>query len=115
MRATFVELPPFERLREHYLDDSAFRALQQLLMANPRAGDVIRQTGGLRKLRFADPRRGKGKSGGLRVIYYWQARLDQFWLFTLYGKDEAADLSPEQWKTLGRRLAEEIKARGNQS
>ena len=53
-------------------------------------------TGGLRKLRFADARRGKGKRGGLRVIYYWWDTGFQFWLFTLYDKGEMADLTPPQ-------------------
>lgn len=70
MKATFVELPPFERTRKDYMDDEAYRLFQQELMANPTAGDVIEGTGGLRKLRQPDPRRGKGKRGGLRVIYY---------------------------------------------
>jgi hypothetical protein len=69
MRAVFVELPAFERHRADYLDDDAFRKLESLLMKNPEAGDLIPDTGGLRKLRFADARRGKGKRGGLRVIY----------------------------------------------
>jgi hypothetical protein len=71
VKAVFVELPPFERHRADYLDDDAFQRLQVLLMLNPDTGDVIPGTGGLRKLRFADERRGKGKRGGLRVIYYW--------------------------------------------
>ena len=71
MKALFVELPPFERLRASYLNDEAYRALQNELMQNPLAGDVIEGTGGLRKLRQPDPRRGKGKRGGLRIIYYW--------------------------------------------
>ncbi len=66
MKATFVELPPFERVRPDYLDDKAYQQLQLELMANPEAGDVIEGTGGLRKLRQPDPRRGKGKRGGLR-------------------------------------------------
>ncbi|WP_238946484.1 addiction module toxin RelE [Vandammella animalimorsus] len=68
MRATFVELPAFSRHRAQYLDDEGFRALQNALMKHPEAGDVIVGTGGLRKLRQADARRGKGKRGGLRVI-----------------------------------------------
>ena len=71
MKAIFVELPAFAKYRADYLDDEGFRDLQNSLMANPEAGDVIEGTGGLRKLRQADPRRGKGKRGGLRVIYYW--------------------------------------------
>jgi len=70
MKLVFVELPAFERHRADYLDDDGFRALQNLLMKNPEAGDLMPDTGGLRKLRFADARRGKGKRGGLRVIYY---------------------------------------------
>jgi hypothetical protein len=65
MKAVFVELPPFARYRGDYLDDESFRLLQDYLMQRPDAGDVIKGTGGLRKLRFADPRRGKGKRGGL--------------------------------------------------
>ena len=61
MKAVFVELPGFERHRPSYLDDEAFLSLQNLLMKNPEAGDPIQDTGGLRKLRFADARRGKGK------------------------------------------------------
>jgi hypothetical protein len=66
MKLVFVELPAFERHRADYLDDEGFRALQNLLMKNPEAGDPMPDTGGLRKLRFADARRGKGKRGGLR-------------------------------------------------
>ena len=69
MKAVFVELPPFSRLRGDYLGDDGFRSLQDFMMKNPEAGDVIESTGGLRKLRHGDPRRGKGKRGGLRVIY----------------------------------------------
>jgi len=69
MKAVFVELPPFARHRGDYLDDESFTLLQDYLMQRPDAGDVIKGTGGLRKLRFADRRRGKGKRGGLRVIY----------------------------------------------
>lgn len=104
MKALFVELPPFERLRTNYLDDDAYRALQTELMRNPLAGDVIEGTGGLRKLRQGDARRGKGKRGGLRVIYYWWLGGRQFWLFTLYDKDQADDLSPEQRKAIKRLL-----------
>jgi hypothetical protein len=67
--AVFVELPAFERHRADYLDDAAFGDLHLALMRNPEAGEVIEGTGGLRKMRFADQRRGKGKRGGLRVIY----------------------------------------------
>jgi putative transcriptional regulator len=63
MKAVFIELPAFERYREQYLDDDAFRRLQEAMMDNPQAGDVIAGTGGLRKMRFGDPRRASGTQG----------------------------------------------------
>ena len=69
MTAVFVELPAFARYRSGYLTDGQFSGLQALLMANPGAGDVIPDSGGLRKLRLADSHRGKGKRSGLRIIY----------------------------------------------
>ena len=111
MNAVFVELPPFERLRASYLDDDAYRALQNELMRNPHAGDVIEGAGGLRKLRQPDPRRGKGKRGGLRVIYYWWLGGEQFWLFTVFDKDQTDDLTPEQRKVVKRLLDTEREKR----
>jgi len=72
---------------------------------------VIVGTGGLRKLRFADTRRGKGKRGGLRVIYYWWDTGFQFWLFTVYDKDEIADLTQLQRKVLKEMIKKELDAR----
>ena len=111
MKAIFVELPAFDRHRADYLDDDAFLGLENLLMKHPEAGDPIPGTGGLRKLRFADARRGKGKRGGLRVIYYWWDAGFQFWLFTLYDKDEMADLTPQQRKALKGMIKVELEAR----
>lgn len=111
MKAVFVELPAFARYRADYLDDEDFRARQTFLMKNPQAGDVIEGTGGLRKVRQADTRRAKGKRGGLRVIYYiWVGGL-QFWLFTLYDKDEMTDLSPSEKKVLKALLKTELESR----
>ena len=111
MNAVFVELPAFARHRADYLDDEAFRALQDLLMKHPEEGDPMPGTGGLRKLRFADARRGKGKRGGLRVIYYWWVGGLQFWLFTLFDKDEMSDLTPPQRKALKATIKAELEAR----
>lgn len=80
-------------------------------MANPEAGDVIEGTGGLRKLRQPDIKRGKGKRGGLRLIYYWWFGKRQFWLFTLYGKDEMDDLSSKEKKVLREMLKHELESR----
>ena len=111
MRAIFVELPAFARYREEYLGDVGFRRLQETLMANPVAGDVMAGTGGLRKLRFADSRRGKGRRGGLRVIYFWWEAGSQFWLFTVFDKDEASDLTAEQRQHLRARMKAELEVR----
>ena len=111
MKAVFVELPAFERHRPHYLNETAFGRLQDALMKNPEAGDLIQGTGGLRKVRFVDTRRGKGKRGGLRVIYYWWGSGNQFWLYTLYDKDELADLAPQQRSALRAMLKQELEAR----
>ena len=113
MKAIFVELPAFARHRAEYLDDEGFRGLQQALMKDPGAGDVIEGTGGLRKVRHADPRRSKGKRGGLRVIYYWWQRGSQFWLFTLYDKDQMDDLSAKERAALKERIKAELAARSD--
>ncbi|MCV6799498.1 type II toxin-antitoxin system RelE/ParE family toxin [Achromobacter ruhlandii] len=111
MKAVFVELPAFARHRGDYLDDDDFRLLQQAMMWRPDAGAVIEGTGGLRKMRFGDPRRGKGKRGGLRVIYYWWDGREQFWLFSLYDKDEVSDLSAREKRMLKGMLDAEREAR----
>lgn len=111
MKALFVELPAFAKYRADYLDDEGFRGLQQSLLKNPEAGDVIDGAGGLRKLRHGDQRRGKGKRGGLRVIYYWWDGGRQFWLFTLYDKDEMENLSADEKKVLKGMLKTELEAR----
>ena len=111
MKALFVELPPFTRCRADYLDDDSFRAFQRTLLESPKAGDVIEGVGGLRKLRYPDARRGKGKRGGLRVIYFWWELGQQFWLFTLYDKNEMRDLSAKEKKLLKGMLMQELEAR----
>lgn len=111
MKATFIELPAFQRMRDEYFDDASFKELQIELMRDPEAGDVIKGAGGLRKVRCGDEKRGKGKRGGLRVIYFWKDADDQFWLFTVYNKDEADDLTADQRKMLKGRLEAQIKAR----
>jgi hypothetical protein len=66
----FVESPPFTRQVSRYLDEDAYRELQARLSENPEMGDLMPGTGGFRKMRWADARRGKGRRGGLRIIYY---------------------------------------------
>lgn len=111
MDALFIELPPFQRHRQEYLDDELFRSLQLELLKAPEVGDLIEGTGGLRKIRFVDERRHKGKRGGLRIIYYWWSGGTQFWLFTLFAKHQQSDLTPQQKKQLKHLLNIEIEAR----
>ncbi|MGX5875381.1 type II toxin-antitoxin system RelE/ParE family toxin, partial [Burkholderia gladioli] len=114
VQATFIELPPFSRERENYLADDEYAVLQKALLANPEAGDLIKGAGGLRKLRFADKGRQKGKRGGLRVIYYYWVSVYPFWLFTLYDKDEMTDLSSDERKAFAKRLEREVTIRSQQ-
>ena len=111
MHACFVELPAFERLRERYLDDRAYLELQTLLLLMPEAGRVIEGTGGLRKLRFGDLRRGKGKRSGLRIVYYYWLGESQIWLFSVFDKDEAEDLTQEERRALRQILKHELRMR----
>lgn len=96
----FFEAPAFTRYLSDYLDDEGYRKLQRELARKPDAGDLIPGTGGFRKIRWSDVRRGKGRRGGLRVIYYYFAAEHQLWLMTLYDKGEAADLSPREKRAL---------------
>ncbi len=66
----FIEAPLFTQLVPEYLGDDGYRKLQLHLARHPEAGAIIAGTGGFRKFRWADRRRGKGKRGGLRIIYY---------------------------------------------
>ena len=67
----------------------------------------------MRKLRFADARRGKRKRGGLRVVYYWWEQGFEFWLFTLFDKGEMADLRPQDRKALKAMVKAELEAKRN--
>ena len=101
----FIEAPPFERVRQDYLDDDRYRLMQATLMANPSTGDLIRGSGGIRKLRWAAA--GTGKRGGLRVIYYCFTERERILLLTMYRKSEVSDLTPAEVKAL-RALVESL-------
>lgn len=106
-----MEMPAFGRYREQYLTDEEFRALQNLLLEAPEAGDVIQGTGGLRKLRLGNERRGKGRRGGLRIIYFWWKSGRQYWLFTLYAKGDVVDLTAQERRAFRELLKAELEAR----
>lgn len=110
MRLVFLETPLFTRLLGDYLTDESYRELQRALMENPEMGDVMPGTGGFRKVRWQDARRGKGKRGGLRVIYYLMAD-HQIWFFTLYDKGEATDLTADEKRLLKKAIQAELQAR----
>ncbi len=108
MRLVFYETPLFTRLLPEYLDDQEYRALQLALLENPQRGDLMPSTGGFRKVRWQDPKRGKGKRGGLRVIYYHLSVECQVWFFTIYNKDEATGLTSEEKKQLKQAIQQEL-------
>lgn len=89
----FVESYLFDRRRAEFFDDEDYRALQNVLLVNPTSGSLIPETRGLRKIRWAA--KGKGKRGGVRVIYYWDRRAHVLFL-VVYGKNEQDDLKPKQ-------------------
>lgn len=84
---TFIETKLFTRLVQNYFTDDEYAALQHSIVANPEAGALIRGSGGVRKLRWGLA--GRGKRGGVRVIYYLQLQQGQVWMLTLYAKNEA--------------------------
>lgn len=79
---TFIESTVFERVRAVYFDDDEYAELQQFIMADPEAGKTIPASGGVRKLRWK--RKGTGKRGGLRVIYFVRYQPNEVWMLTLY-------------------------------
>src|SRR5438874_1371175 len=98
---TFVEVTQFtDSIKEYFGSDETYRALQRRLLANPESGDVVPGCGGLRKMRWVDPRRGKGKRGGLRVIYLYVPAALTILMMDVYDKDEADDLTLEEKKVL---------------
>ena len=99
---TFVETQLFTSLVQRCLSDDQYAALQQALADSPDAGDVIRGSGGVRKLRWGVS--GRGKRGGIRVIYYLRSRQGEIWMLTLYAKNEAESIPGHVLK----RIKEEI-------
>ena len=100
----FVETSLFSKALPGYLNDEEYRGLQTYLMERPDAGAIIQRSGGVRKVRWAAG--GKGKSGGLRVIYYWLKADDQIFFLTLYGKGEKEDLSGAELKRIVKLIEE---------
>ncbi len=102
----FVETPVFTRDLVELLDDEEFRSLQLALLLRPELGPMIRGSGGLRKLRWAG--QGRGKRGGLRVIYFWDEASETFYMLYVHPKNQQEDLTAEQLHVLGRLIREEF-------
>jgi hypothetical protein len=103
----FIETPVFSSQLYTLLSDDDYSALQLALALRPEQGALISGGGGLRKLRWG--LRGRGKRGGLRVIYYWGPREGGIYLLFLYLKNRQEDLTPEQLKLLRRIVQEDLK------
>ena len=88
---TVTETDSFIREAEKLMAEGERIELVNYLAAHPEAGDIIAKTGGVRKLRFA--RKGQGKSGSYRVIYYYYDLNNPIYLFTVFGKNERANIS----------------------
>jgi hypothetical protein len=93
----FYETEVFTEQIAEALDDDSYRELQTVLIRNPEAGDLIPRTRGLRKIRCRA--RGRGKRGGLRVIYYLVTRNEIYMLYS-YAKNRQEDLTAEQLRKL---------------
>jgi hypothetical protein len=100
MKLTFIETPVFTELVTDLLDDEDYRQMQEHLLIYPTAGDVIVGTAGCRKLRWRVSGRKGGKSGGMRVIYYFRSIADQVIFLLAYDHRSVDDLSPAQKRQL---------------
>lgn len=100
MLVSVAELPEYLRCSERLLSDSERANIVDYLSAMPKAGDLIPGTGGVRKLRWA--RGGRGKSGGVRVIYYFHSERIPLYLLTVFGKNEQSNLSAAERNELAK-------------
>ena len=102
-----VETAIFTEQIEAELDEESYRRLQLELVRDPESGAVIRGTGGIRKVRWA--RKGRGKSGGTRVIYYWHRPGETIPMLLAYAKSRQEELTSGQRSTLRQVVEEELK------
>ena len=96
----------FTKIILDILPDDHYRLLQEALIKNPESGSVIKGSGGIRKVRWSTGN--KGKSGGMRVIYYWMATKQQIYMLYAYTKTELDSLTTNQLKILKKVVEEEL-------
>lgn len=94
----FIETPFFTKALDRYLDDDEYRELQAYLDKHPDSGKVVPGSGGVRKLRWVAE--GRGKRGGLRIIYYLRLSRGQIWMLTLYSKNVRDDIPANVLKAM---------------
>lgn len=99
---TFVEALLFTKLVGEYLSDGEYAALQQALSKNPELGDVIPGSGGIRKVRWGT--RGRGKRGGVRVIYFVRNQVGVIWMLTIYAKNVAENIPVQLLRQIRREI-----------
>ncbi len=102
---SFIETQLFTRLVLKYLSDEQYTELQLAPIKNPESGPVIAGTGGVRKLRWAAP--GRGKRGGYRVIYYVRRPKGVIWMLTMYPKNVADSIPAHVLKEIREELGDE--------
>jgi len=107
---TVVETPTYIRKAELLLEVAARKIIVDELAQNPEAGDLIPGGGGIRKIRFAA--KGKGKSGGVRVIYYYHSEDVPLFLLSVYGKGQKANLTAAETNSLAKAVKELAKSYG---
>ena len=110
---TVVELPEFLKTSEKHLSITEKNSVINYLAAHPSAGDIMQGTGGIRKLRWSA--HNKGKSGGVRIIYYFHNENLPLFLLTLFGKGERANLSKSERKELAKLTSLLVKNYGGQN
>ena len=101
-----VEFPNFTKAIAALMSDDDYRQLQAALVENPALGKLLQGTGGLRKLRWSLP--GRGKRGGVRIIYYWWVRRKQLLMSVAYPKNVQAELTDAQRRLLAKLVEEEL-------